>query len=95
MDTPIACTLTTDGLSTQRERWHALAARAFIARVETPDGLQLSFRDLPGVADELRALAEIETGCCAWAVWELAGTTLNVRSTGDGIATLHGMFTTL
>lgn len=89
----IACTLSTKGLAAQGARWRRLAGRAFASREETTDGLRLAFRDLPGVRDELRALVAVERECCAWATWELDGTVLDVRSTGDGVATLHGMFT--
>jgi hypothetical protein len=96
---PVACTLTeADGL-TQRERWLRLAATAFRERGQTADGLRLVFRDEGGVDDELQALVAVERECCAWAEWtvrrEPAGLVLDVRSTGDGVATLHGMFTAL
>ena len=91
MEKSIACTLTAAGHATQRERWQRLAARAFVAREETPDGLRLEFRELPGVREELAALVAVENECCAWASWELEGAVLHVRSTGAGIATLHGM----
>jgi len=52
-----------------------------------------------GAEAELRALAAVETGCCPWATWTVRASAtrlvLDVRSTGDGIAALHGMFTGL
>ena len=70
-------------------------ARALTKRAETADGLRMSFR--PGAEDELRALVAVETECCSWASWTVersAGTlTLRVRAAGDGVTTLHGMFT--
>jgi hypothetical protein len=91
MEKPIACTLTAAGHAEQLERWHRLAARAFVAREETADGLRLEFRELPGVREELSALVAVEKECCAWASWEVDGAELRVRSTRDGVATLHGM----
>jgi hypothetical protein len=93
---PIACALGRSDLATQRERWKRLSAEAGLARVETPDGLRLTFRDEPGVAEELEALVAVERDCCAWADWSVARDervlAMHVSSTGAGIATLHGMF---
>jgi hypothetical protein len=92
----IACTLGVADLAAQGRRWQRLMARALTGRAETPDGLRLSFR--PEAEDELRALVAVETGCCAWATWTVEPTdgavVLGVRSADEGIATLHGMFTT-
>jgi hypothetical protein len=92
--TPVACTLGASDLAAQRRRWDQLMARALTGRAETADGLRLSFR--PEAEDELRALVAVETGCCAWAAWTVEPTTgavvLDVRSAGEGIATLHAMF---
>jgi hypothetical protein len=89
-----ACTLGVAGLAAQRRRWERLMARALTGRAETADGLRLSFR--PEAEGELRALVAVETRCCAWAAWTVEPTTgavvLDVRSAGEGIATLHAMF---
>ena len=91
---PIACTLTAGSLAVQARRWQRLMARALTERSETADGLRLTFR--PEAEDELRALAAVETGCCAWAAWTVAPTAgavvLDVRSADEGVATLHTMF---
>ena len=92
----IACTLGVADLRAQGQRWERLMARALTERSETADGLRLTFR--PEAEDELRALVAVETGCCAWAAWTVEPTAgavvLDVRSADEGIATLHGMFTT-
>jgi len=92
---PIACTLTPPGLAAQADSWQRLIARAGTGRIETDAGLRLSFR--PEAEDELRALVVVETGCCQWATWTVertAGTVvLDVRSSAEGAAVLHGMFT--
>ena len=94
--TPVACSLTTDGLAEQAGRWARLAARALIAQAKTADGLRLDFRPEPGIEEELGALVAVETRCCPWATWTVeasaAQLALDVRATGDGIAALHGMF---
>jgi hypothetical protein len=93
---PIACTLGATSLAAQARRWEQLMARALTGRDETPDGLRLTFR--PEAEDELRALVAVETGCCAWATWTVepadGAVVLDVRSADEGIAMLHGMFTT-
>ena len=92
--TPIACTLTPAGLAARGDRWHRLLAREMTERAETSDGLRICFR--PEAEEELRALVAAETECCPWATWTVerdAGTImLDVRSTAEGVATLHRMF---
>jgi hypothetical protein len=91
----IACTLSSTGLASRRDRWSRLIARSGLARETTADGVRLRFRADPAAAAELSALASAERDCCAWAEWsiergdELA---LHVRSAGDGVAALHAMF---
>src|SRR5436309_2045471 len=65
----VACTLTETGMSERRRRWHELANRSFVCRVETERGLQMVFR--AGVGDELRELALLERDCCTFASWEV------------------------
>jgi hypothetical protein len=93
---PVACSLTPAGLAAQAGRWQRLIARAGTGRSETQDGLRMSFRH--HAEDELRALAAVETECFPWATWTVeqsAGTViLDIRSTAEGAAALHGMFTT-
>jgi hypothetical protein len=92
----VACTLTPTDLAAQADRWQQLMARAMTERAETADGLRMSFRPEPGTEEELRRLVAVESECCVWADWAVAMSTgtlvLDVRSTGVGIATLHGMF---
>lgn len=94
--TPVACTLTPAGLAARGRRWQELVARAMTGRAQTPDGLRLCFRGEPGEEEELRGLAAAETECCPWATWTVerdADTiVLDIRSTAEGVATLHRMF---
>lgn len=96
---PVACTLTPADLAAQSSRWERFAARALTERTETADGLRLSFRLGPGTQEALRRLAAVENQCCRWASWTVetrAGhVVLDIRSTGEGIAALHSMFTSL
>ena len=95
----VACTLTTGDLKTQRERWLRLGETFGLGRTETEDGLCVSFRYHPAVEEELRALVAVENECCSWAAWDVerTGDAVDVvgRSKGQGIATLHTMFTQL
>ena len=96
---PVACTLTPATLAAQRARWERLAAQALSERAETADGLRLSFRPHPGAEDELRRLVAVENECCRWATWTVTTrarqVVLDIRATREGIAALHGMFTSL
>ena len=94
----VACTLNETSLRTQRERWLNLGENFGIARHEVADGLRLTFKDHPAVVAELEALVQVENDCCSWAAWtverdEDGALVMAARSQGEGIATLHGMFT--
>jgi hypothetical protein len=93
---PVACQLIGDDLAAQAERWQALRAQAGVERLDVDDGIRIGFRAGPGVEEELRALVAIENGCCSWARWEVvregASLVMHARSSGDGVAALHGMF---
>ena len=96
---PVACALTQTGLAEQAGRWERLAGRAMTGREQTRHGIRVTFRPGPGTEEELRALADVESRCCPWAVWTVhADSTrlvLDVRSGGDGVAALHAIFTGL
>lgn len=93
----VACALSNADLRTQRERWLALGENFGLHRVETDEGFRLRFRYQPAVEDELRALVAVENGCCSWARWDVErdgeALVMVARSTGDGVAKLHSMFT--
>lgn len=94
----IACNLGVGKAATQAERWLRLGREAGLGRAESPDGLQLRFRDEPAVERELRDLVAVESGCCAWARWELRRAdgelVMRVTSTSEGAVALHAMFGT-
>jgi hypothetical protein len=92
----VACTLNGDEMGERRRRWHELAARAFLERVETDRGLRLVFRDEPGVEAELQELAALERDCCAFADWTVDGTVVEVGGYSDeGVTAVQAMFRTL
>ena len=92
----VACTLTSEDLSRQQERWAVLRADAELGRTDTDDGLRLRFRRDASVEDELRALTAIEQVCCSWATWSVEASdgevVLAVRSAGDGVAAAQALF---
>jgi len=93
----VACTLTGTDLKTQRERWINLGTNFGRGRVKADDGLRLLFVDHPAVQEELQALVAVENECCSWAAWSVerdnGRLVMAARSKGEGVATLHGMFT--
>jgi len=94
----IACTLNNTNLMTQRERWINLGRNFSIAWHEAADGLRVTFKDHPAVAAELNALVAVENECCSWASWSVerdreGALVMAARSQGEGIATLHRLFT--
>ena len=98
LDELVACTLTDTNLKTQRERWINLGENFGLGRDEADDGLRLTFENHPAVEAELQALVEVENECCSWAAWNVeeredGPLVMTARSQGDGIAALHGMFT--
>ena len=96
MDRDIACTLGSEDLAAQSERWRGLRRRAQTARIETGDGIRLEFRADDGVEEELRALVAVENECCAWARWDVVrengSVAMVAASEGTGVATLQTMF---
>lgn len=98
LDELVACTLIDTDLKTQQQRWLNLAENFGTTRIATHDGLRLTFRYHPHVERELRALVAVENDCCAWAAWSVerdpdGSAVLAARSHGEGVATLHTMFT--
>jgi hypothetical protein len=93
----VACTLSDTDLKSQRERWLALGENFCLGREETSDGLRLDFRAHPAIREELEALVAVENECCSWAAWRVEDQNdtlvMAVRSQGQGVETLHGVFT--
>jgi hypothetical protein len=94
---PIACSLAEADLANRQDRWLRLWQRAGVNAVTTSNGLQLLFRDAPGVEAELHQLADLERDCCAFAAWSLRarGTELVLDVTAhteEGITAVQAMF---
>ena len=92
----VACNLSVGDLAAQAARWLQLRSAAEVSRVETGNGLRVTFDDTPDVATELEALVAVERECCRWASWDIrreAGElVMQATSTAAGVEALHGMF---
>jgi hypothetical protein len=92
----IACSLPAAELAERRARWKALTERSFLERALVPAGVRLSFRPDRGAESELRALAELERDCCAFASFRVTSSrqqvTLDVTAEGDGVAAVREIF---
>src|SRR6266699_2327987 len=93
----IACSLDRENLAERRQRWFELGARAAVEVAATDRGLRLAFRADEGVEDELRRLAELERGCCAFADWSVTATSVQILldvsgSSEEAVAAVQAMF---
>ncbi len=99
-EVPVACSLNASDLTDRMNRWNVLTDQAKPVVTSTDTGLRLAFLPNQGVAEELTALAELERACCAFASWTVRadadGVVLDISaSSEEGIAAVHGMFTSL
>ena len=69
---PIACTLTTDGMTARLALIDALAADGLIDRTTTAAGLRVRLRDTPEIERRVRELVAAESRCCAFLDFALA-----------------------
>ena len=92
----VACTLNPGDRHERRRRWLALTDRALAERSPTAGGVRLVFSAAAGVEEELLALAELERDCCAFASFDVTASgdlvTLDVTSSGDGVAAVQELF---
>lgn len=92
---PIACSLTSDGLSDRRGQWEAIDAER-VAAIDGDAGFEVRYRRTEPVAQLLPGLARAEADCCSFADWSVTDEgdtmTLHVGATGDGLAALRHEF---
>ncbi len=93
---PVACSLAPQDAAERRQRFAELCARALIDRVLTDTGLRLRFRRRSQVEDELRELARLEAGCCAFARFEVTAVGdavhIEVSAAPDAFDTVRRLF---
>ena len=66
---PLACTLGPDDGLTRLARWRSLhESAAPVVRFEDGE-LEVRYRSLPGVFEELESLASAEQMCCSFVTW--------------------------
>jgi hypothetical protein len=70
-DTPIACTLSPDGMVARQVVIDTLAADALLERTTTEAGLQVRLRDTPQVEQRTRELIAAEARCCTFLTFDL------------------------
>jgi hypothetical protein len=88
------CTLTSDERVDRGRRWRALGSAQV---VNTQNGLRLSFA--AAFEEEVRALAQLERECCAFAEWQVTAqdgrAVLDVTADGDAVAAVQSLFGSL
>jgi hypothetical protein len=93
---PVACRLSPVEMASRRQLWEEVAEVALVEKRPTPRGALLRFRALPGVAERLRRLAELEKDCCGFATFTVTGAEdrvlLEVESSGEGVEAVRRMF---
>jgi hypothetical protein len=70
-DVPIACTLTSDGMTARLALIDALAADGLLDRTPTDTGLRVRLRDTPEIEQRTRELVAAESKCCAFLDFDL------------------------
>ena len=70
-DTPIACTLTPDGMTARLALIDALVVDGLLDRTPTDTGLRVRLRDTPEVEQRTRELVAAESRCCAFLDFKL------------------------
>ena len=93
----VACSLGPGDQAGRAARWKVLTERSLARAARTERGVSLTFRVDPGVAEELRDLAALERGCCAFATWSVHehGAELTLDVTGDStdaVAAVRSLF---
>jgi hypothetical protein len=68
---PIACTLDGGGLRNRLEEFRDVFQRGLIGADRLEGGFRWRFRAVPGLEDDLRALAGREHACCRFFTFEL------------------------
>ena len=83
-DLPIACILTTDGMTARLALIDALATDGLLSRTPTDTGLRVSLRDTPEIEARTRELVAAESECCAFLDFDLG------RQDGDLVLDITG-----
>ncbi|HET9052158.1 MAG TPA: hypothetical protein VFO60_10680 [Candidatus Dormibacteraeota bacterium] len=92
-DAPIACTLSAAELADRGRAWSRVLAFA-VAREEVPDGMRITFDDVPGVTEALTRLVALEAECCRWMAMTLrpAPPTLHISASPGSVSAVRSIF---
>jgi hypothetical protein len=84
-ESPIACTLSPDGMTARLSLIDALAADGLLDRTPTDTGLRVRLRDTPEIERRTRELIAAESKCCAFLDFTLGrdGTALVLEISGS------------
>ena len=96
---PLACTLGSDDGATRLARWRALHELANpVARFEDGE-LEVRYRSLRGVLEELESLASAEQICCSFVTWAVRDDdgqailqVISPANSPDAVAPIAAMF---
>jgi hypothetical protein len=66
---PVACTLGPDDGAARMQRWEAVSARGRLSARRSGHRLEVRYQPVPGLREELLALAAAERQCCSFAEW--------------------------
>ena len=81
---PIACTLSSDGMTARLALIDALAADGLLDRAPTASGMRVRLRDTPDIEKRTRELVAAESACCAFLDFTLG------REDGDRVLDITG-----
>ena len=70
-ETPIACTLSPDGMTARQSLIDSLADDGLLDRAATDAGLRVRLRDTPDIERRTRELIAAEARCCAFLAFDL------------------------
>jgi hypothetical protein len=68
---PAACNLGPDDGAARTRRWEALSARGRLSARRSDHLLEVRYEPVPGLREELQALAAAERQCCSFAEWKV------------------------
>jgi len=83
-DSPIACSLSPDGMTACLALIDALAADGLLDRTTTDAGMRVRLRDTPEIERRTRELVAAESRCCAFLDFDLG------RAGGDLVLNIAG-----
>ena len=70
-ETPVTCTLGSQGMRTREEEWRSLLTPNVVDRCVIANGARLVLKSSPGTKEELERLIALESTCCAWIDWDV------------------------